>query len=108
MARSATRIPPYTCKCTRNRLNLILGDKVSYAPEAAQDRTFLTQAIDLSRHALEDEGKTPSAPSSSSKGKSSPPARAQSSNSATPLPTLKSWPCATPVPNSGATSWKTP
>ncbi|MET9032742.1 nucleoside deaminase [Streptomyces mirabilis] len=30
-----------------------------YAPETTQDRTFLTQAIDLSRHALEDEGKTP-------------------------------------------------
>ncbi|MHA5053359.1 nucleoside deaminase [Streptomyces sp. SD15] len=28
-------------------------------PEAPQDHIFLTQAIDLSRHALEDEGKTP-------------------------------------------------
>ncbi|GGL71574.1 hypothetical protein GCM10010129_14020 [Streptomyces fumigatiscleroticus] len=30
-----------------------------YAPETAQDHAFLTQAIKLSRHALEDEGKTP-------------------------------------------------
>ncbi|MET9778517.1 nucleoside deaminase [Streptomyces sp. NPDC006367] len=30
-----------------------------YAPETDQDRAFLNQAIELSRHALEDEGKTP-------------------------------------------------
>ncbi|MEW2402343.1 nucleoside deaminase [Streptomyces sp. NPDC046862] len=30
-----------------------------YAPETAQDHAFLSQAISLSRHALEDEGKTP-------------------------------------------------
>ncbi len=30
-----------------------------YAPETPQDHVFLTQAIELSRHALEDEGKTP-------------------------------------------------
>ncbi|MGW1159139.1 nucleoside deaminase [Streptomyces sp. NPDC002513] len=30
-----------------------------YVPETAQDHAFLTQAIKLSRHALEDEGKTP-------------------------------------------------
>lgn len=30
-----------------------------YAPETPQDHDFLTQAIELSRHALEDEGKTP-------------------------------------------------
>lgn len=30
-----------------------------YAPETPQDHAYLTQAIELSRHALEDEGKTP-------------------------------------------------
>ncbi|MEW2446078.1 nucleoside deaminase [Streptomyces parvulus] len=30
-----------------------------YAPETAQDHVFLSRAIDLSRRALEDEGKTP-------------------------------------------------
>lgn len=30
-----------------------------FAPETAEDHAFLAQAIDLSRHALEDEGKTP-------------------------------------------------
>ena len=30
-----------------------------YVPETDQDHAFLTQAIELSRHALEDEGKTP-------------------------------------------------
>ncbi|CAL9560305.1 tRNA-specific adenosine deaminase [Streptomyces sp. enrichment culture] len=30
-----------------------------YAPASAEDRAFLAQAIDLSRRALEDEGKTP-------------------------------------------------
>lgn len=59
MARSATLTPPSTCKYARDRLNWILGDKVPYAPETAQDHAFLSQAIDLSRHALEDEGKTP-------------------------------------------------
>jgi guanine deaminase len=32
---------------------------VPYVPETDQDHAFLTQAIELSRHALEDEGKTP-------------------------------------------------
>lgn len=59
MARSATLTPPSTCKCTRDRLNRKLGDKVPYAPATAQDHAFLSQAISLSRHALEDEGKTP-------------------------------------------------
>jgi guanine deaminase len=50
---------PSTSESTRDRLNRILGDKVPYAPETPEDRAFLTQAIELSRHALEDEGKTP-------------------------------------------------
>lgn len=32
---------------------------MSYFPESQDDQAFLTQAIELSRHALEDEGKTP-------------------------------------------------
>ncbi|GAA4821918.1 nucleoside deaminase [Streptomyces ziwulingensis] len=36
-----------------------LGGKVPYAPASAADHAFLAQAIELSRHALEDEGKTP-------------------------------------------------
>jgi tRNA(Arg) A34 adenosine deaminase TadA len=32
---------------------------VPYAPASAQDQAFLTQAIELSRRSLEDEGKTP-------------------------------------------------
>ncbi|WRZ92700.1 nucleoside deaminase [Streptomyces sp. NBC_01007] len=30
-----------------------------YVPQSQEDQTFLAQAIELSRHALEDEGKTP-------------------------------------------------
>jgi tRNA(Arg) A34 adenosine deaminase TadA len=32
---------------------------VPYVPQSQEDQTFLAQAIELSRHALEDEGKTP-------------------------------------------------
>ncbi|MFF7331554.1 deaminase [Streptomyces sp. NPDC008150] len=35
------------------------GDQVPYAPESPEDHAFLQQAIAISRHALEDEGKTP-------------------------------------------------
>lgn len=79
-----------------------------YVPQSQEDQTFLAQAIELSRHALEDEGKTPSEPSSSSTGKSSPPAPVRSSNSGIPPLTPKSWLSARQVRNSDAISWKTP
>ncbi|QDO40378.1 nucleoside deaminase [Streptomyces sp. RLB3-17] len=36
-----------------------IGDQVPYVPQSQDDQAFLAQAIELSRHALEDEGKTP-------------------------------------------------
>jgi hypothetical protein len=71
------------------------------------DERFLSRAIEIFRKALENEGKTPSAPSWSSSRTSSEKAPAAASRCVTPPPTPRSWRYAMPDSKSAGTCSRT-